>query len=84
MRLVGFRTPMGEKPNFLIIMSDQHAPDTIGRMGHSAVQTPTLDQLMASGVSFRNAYCGYPMCTPSRASFMTGQSVCVNGGLTVG
>ena len=60
-------------PNFLVIMSDQHAPETIGGMGHPAVQTPALDQLMASGVSFRNAYCCYPMCTPSRASFMTGR-----------
>jgi choline-sulfatase len=64
---------MFEKPNLLIIMSDQHAADTIGGMRHPAVQTPALDQLMANGISFRNAYCGYPMCTPSRASFMTGQ-----------
>lgn len=60
-------------PNFLIIMSDQHAPETIGGMGHPAVQTPALDQLVAAGVSFRNTYCCYPMCTPSRASFMTGR-----------
>jgi choline-sulfatase len=65
--------PGRKAPNFLIIMSDQHAPDTIGGMGHPAVKTPALDQLMATGVSFRNAYCCYPMCTPSRASFMTGQ-----------
>ena len=64
---------MAERPNFLIIMSDQHAPDTVGGMGHPAVVTPALDRLMAAGVSFRNAYCCYPMCTPSRASFMTGQ-----------
>ena len=64
---------MSEKPNFLIIMSDQHAPDTIGALGHPAVQTSALDQLISAGVSFRNAYCCYPMCTPSRASFMTGQ-----------
>ena len=64
---------MTEKPNFLIIMSDQHAPDSIGGMGHPAVKTPSLDQLMSAGISFRNAYCAYPMCTPSRASFMTGQ-----------
>ena len=50
---------MFEKPNLLIIMSDQHAADTIGGMRHPAVQTPALDQLMANGISFRNAYCGY-------------------------
>ena len=63
---------MPGKPNFLIIMSDQHAPDTIAGKGHPAVKTPTLDRLMSSGVTFDNAYCAYPMCTPSRASFMTG------------
>ena len=64
---------MTGKPNFLIIMSDQHAPDTIAGMGHPVVKTPSLDHLVSAGVSFRNAYCAYPMCTPSRASFMTGR-----------
>lgn len=63
---------MSKKPNFLIIMSDQHSPDTIAGKGHPVVKTPSLDRLMASGISFSNAYCSYPMCTPSRASFMTG------------
>jgi choline-sulfatase len=70
---------MAEKPNFLIIMSDQHAPGTIGAAGHSAVQTPTLDGLMERGISFDNAYCPYPICTPSRASFMTGQLAPAHG-----
>ena len=64
---------MSEQPNFLIIMSDQHAPDTVAGFGHPVVQTPSLDRLISRGVSFRNAYCSYPMCTPSRADFMTGQ-----------
>ena len=63
---------MPEKPNFLIIMSDQHSPDTIAGKGHAAVKTPSLDRLISSGISFSNTYCSYPMCTPSRASFMTG------------
>ena len=64
---------MSERPNFLIIMSDQHAPETMGGVGHPAVQTPSLDRLMSAGVTFRNSYCPYPMCTPSRAGFMTGR-----------
>lgn len=67
------RKNMPAKPNFLIIMSDQHAPDAMGGTGHPAVKTPSLDQLMSAGITFRDAYCSYPMCTPSRASFMTGQ-----------
>lgn len=60
-------------------MSDQHAPGTIGGLGHPAVKTPSLDRLMAAGVTFRNAYCPYPMCTPSRASFMTGHLTTTHG-----
>ncbi len=60
------------KPNFLVIMSDQHSPDAIGASGHPAVKTPALDSLENRGVTFTSAYCNYPMCTPSRASFMTG------------
>ena len=63
---------MADRPNLLVIVSDQHSAETIGGMGHPAVKTPTLDRLMASGVTFNSAYCAYPMCTPSRASFMTG------------
>ena len=53
---------MKDRPNLLIIMSDQHAADTIGGMGHPAAKTPVLDRLMSAGVSFRNAYCAYPLC----------------------
>lgn len=63
---------MPERPNLLVIVSDQHSPDAIAGKGHPAVKTPALDRLMSSGVSFDSAYCAYPMCTPSRASFMTG------------
>ena len=63
---------MTEKTNFLVIMSDQHSPEAIGALGHPVVKTPALDALAAAGVSFTSAYCAYPMCTPARASFMTG------------
>lgn len=63
---------MSTKPNILVIMSDQHAPGTMGFLGHPCVKTPHLDALAARGVAFKNAYCSYPICTPSRASFMTG------------
>ncbi len=64
---------LSDNPNFLVVISDQHAPDTIGGRGHPAVKTPCLDRLISGGITFRNAYCSYPMCTPSRAGFMTGQ-----------
>lgn len=63
---------MSSQPNILVILSDQHAPGTLGVMGHPCVKTPHLDALAARGVTFTQAHCPYPMCTPSRASFMTG------------
>lgn len=63
---------MSDQPNILVIMSDQHAPSAVGAMGNKCVKTPHLDALALRGVTFTQAYCPYPMCTPSRASFMTG------------
>ena len=63
------------RPNFLIIMSDEHAPMFSGAYGHPLVQTPHLDQLAENGVLFENAYCNSPLCVPSRMSFMTGRYI---------
>ncbi len=64
-----------ERPNLLIIMSDEHAPQFSGAYGHPLVQTPHLDRLVAEGVLFEQAYCNTPLCVPSRMSFMTGRFV---------
>ena len=64
-----------DRPNLLLIMSDEHAPMFSGPYGHPLVQTPNLDRLAAEGVVFQNAYCNSPLCTPSRMSFMTGRYV---------
>ncbi len=64
-----------DRPNLLLIMSDEHAPMFSGPYGHPLVQTPNLDRLAADGVVFQNAYCNSPLCTPSRMSFMTGRYV---------
>lgn len=64
---------MSRPPNILVIMSDQHAAGALGAAGHPVVQTPNLDRLCAEGVAFTSAYAAYPMCTPARASFMTGR-----------
>ncbi len=63
---------MTKKPNILAIMSDQHAPGVLGCLGHPCVKTPHIDALAARGVTFTQAYCPYPMCTPARASYLTG------------
>src|SRR6056297_2903349 len=60
------------RPNILWYCTDQQRFDTIGALGNRIVQTPTNDDLVADGVAMTHAYCQSPICTPSRASFMTG------------
>jgi choline-sulfatase len=62
-------------PNILLIMADQMAHNAIGALGHPTVKTPNLDALAGSGVVFKNCYCNSPLCTPSRASFVTGMHI---------
>ena len=61
------------KPNILIIMSDEHNPRMSSPYGHPAVQSPAMQRLADGGAVFENAYCNFPLCVPSRASFMTGR-----------
>lgn len=60
------------RPNILWYCTDQQRFDTIGALGNNHVKTPTIDSLVREGVSFINTYCQSPICTPSRASLMTG------------
>ncbi|MDH7571068.1 MAG: sulfatase-like hydrolase/transferase, partial [Armatimonadota bacterium] len=60
-------------PNILWICTDQQRFDTIHALGNPHVRTPNLDRLVARGVAFTRAYCTSPICTPSRASFLTGR-----------
>jgi arylsulfatase A-like enzyme len=60
-----------ERPNVLLIVSDDLTA-CLGCYGNAACKTPNLDRLAAEGVLFDRAYCQYPLCGPSRASFMSG------------
>ena len=61
-----------KRPNILWICTDQQRYDTIGALGNPHVSTPNIDRLVQGGVAFERAYCQSPICTPSRASFLTG------------
>lgn len=61
------------KPNILWICTDQQRWDTLGVTGNRHVRTPVLDKLFADAAWFSQAYCQSPVCTPSRASFLTGR-----------
>lgn len=64
---------MTDRPNILLIMADQLAPQALRCYGNSVSKTPNLDQLAARSVVFDKAYCNYPLCVPSRASMMSGR-----------
>ena len=61
------------KPNVLWICTDHQRYDTLGCYGNNFVKTPSLDRLAREGVQFNYAYSQSPVCTPSRASFLTGR-----------
>lgn len=61
------------RPNILWITTDQQRWDTLGCLGNPHVRTPHLDRLAQGGALFPLAFCQSPVCTPSRASFLTGR-----------
>ena len=61
------------RPNVLLVVTDQQRFDTLGCYGNPYVDTPNIDKFAAGGVLFQQAYCQSPVCTPSRASFLTGR-----------
>jgi N-acetylglucosamine-6-sulfatase len=60
------------RPNLVFILSDDHRWDFAGYEGHPFVETPSLDRLAAEGVRFSRAYVTSSLCSPSRASYLTG------------
>jgi arylsulfatase A-like enzyme len=62
-----------ERPNIVLLLSDDQAWTDYGFMGHPDIKTPHLDQLASSGLRFDNGYVAVPLCRPSLASMVTGQ-----------
>ncbi len=61
-----------KRPNVVLLMADQHKRSCMGAYGDPVAKTPNLDALAGESVRFTNAYCNNPVCTPSRASMLTG------------
>ena len=70
---VSFAQGQPRPKNVLFLLSDQHAPLKSGYMGDPMARTPNIDSLARTGTRFTNTYCTNPVCTPSRASILTGR-----------
>ena len=68
-----------ERPNFILLMTDQQKASTTSIYGNTIVQTPNWEKLAAEGVTFERCFSCSPVCTPSRASIMTGVHVPAHG-----
>ena len=66
---------MRERPNILVIHTDQHRFDCLGAYGNADVRTPHIDSIAADGVVYSESFCTYPVCTPSRYSLLSGVPV---------
>lgn len=64
---------MNRRPNILFVFTDQQTRNAMSAVGNPWVRTPHMDSLARNGVLFQNAYCTSPVCTPSRASLVTGR-----------
>ncbi|MCC6294136.1 MAG: sulfatase-like hydrolase/transferase [Bryobacterales bacterium] len=60
-----------ERPNLLLLMTDQQSHEAWSGAGNPYLKTPAMDSLAARGQVFTNAYCAYPVCSPSRSSIFT-------------
>jgi arylsulfatase A-like enzyme len=61
-----------DRPNVLLIMTDQHRHDLMSCVGDSVVPTPNIDRIARRGVRFSNAYSAYPVCVSARMAMLTG------------
>lgn len=61
-----------ERPNIILITTDQQRADTIGTLGNAMIKTPNLDQFARDGITFSRAYTPSPVCVPARFALTTG------------
>lgn len=61
------------KPNIVFILSDDQGAWALGCAGNKEIRTPNLDRLASTGIRFDNFFCTSPVCSPARASLLTGK-----------
>lgn len=70
---------LAQRPNIIYIMSDDHDNDAISAYNRQFIQTPNIDRLAKEGMLFNRAFVGNSICSPSRATLLTGQHSHKNG-----
>ncbi len=75
----GAATAGGRRPNVVLVFGDQWRAQATGYAGNPVVRTPHLDALAAASVDFVHAVSGCPVCSPARASLLTGQYPLAHG-----
>jgi len=70
---------MDDRPNFLVMVTEQHRGDCLGIEGHPALLTPNMDSIGGAGVHFSRCYSTCPVCMPARRSFLSGQFPATHG-----
>jgi len=64
---------LADKPNLIFILTDDQGAWAMGCAGNSEIKSPNLDRLAAEGTRFDNFFCTSPVCSPARASILTGR-----------
>jgi N-acetylglucosamine-6-sulfatase len=75
----GQKTDKKKRPNIIVVLVDDMRWDEFGEAGHNFLKTPNIDRIAKEGACFLNAFATTPLCSPSRASFLTGQYAHTNG-----
>ena len=67
------------QPNIVFILTDDQGAWAMGCAGNHEIQTPNLDAISAQGIRFDNFFCASPVCSPARASLLTGRMPSAHG-----
>lgn len=77
--VLGFYSSAQQRPNIIYIMSDDHDADAISAYNKNFISTPNMDRIANEGIKFNRAFVGNSICSPARATLLTGQHSHKNG-----